>query len=259
MPKDCLVSSGSPTPQIELNAECFSVPVYVDKYVFYAKLKTLDYAAYKKMLAAITIYRSREIGKDVSTTNIIGDDAVAEIARANLIDVTGLKTRSGAPVTSENLPTHLAVRIGRAAAGNINKPKSSEDAPVSNELVIEDEGDTEEVQTEVTLADFDKRADVVAPVLHILKAISEADRQEYRKTSKIKSRTENGVEQTWAETNYDSVSKIYDRLALAVNGAVIDGKECVEGNKAAWVSKVPLPWKSFVLNEVFNRVESKNG
>lgn len=265
--KDVLYQNGGPAPLYELSGERFCVPMDVPErgrsYHLYMRVKVPDFASYKKALAHLTQSRIHQRGANTSEIVVGGTEPIAEFARNHFLELSGVMAH-GKPLPQEKHAAFLAARsvvaemTGLAALSNVSRPEM-ELEPDSGPLVWEDESDSLEIPTEVLLGDLEKQADIVVPVTHFLRQPAESDRVSYNKVTKTRTRSENKADITWSTTNYDSIGKIYGSLALSLHGAVIDGAECAEANKAVWLPRVPLPWMAFVLAEVFNRVSSKNG
>src|SRR5262245_55351355 len=230
------------------------------------RLKTPDFAAYRKALNNVQQSRIHQRGANSSELQTSGQAIVAEFTRAHFLEIAGILDRSGNPLSPEKQRAFIdsvspvAELAGLATLGCVNRPAEDiQTDQTSGALVWEDESDSVEIETEVWLADFDKLTEVSVPILHVLRQPSESDRVSYNKLSKTRTRTENKVEITWTTANYESMQKLYGNLVLALHGALIDGSECNESNKSAWTARVPLPWIAFVLSETFIRISAKNG
>ena len=268
MSKDALFYNGTPSPLYELNADEFAIPVYLKDrgrdFKLFFRLKALDFASYKKMLNGTSVAQVQQRGTSEAEIVRSGQDIVKEVAESHFLELAGVIDGAGKPLTEEkqraflNARPHVKELLGLAAAMPVSTPEIEKNGH-GDFLVFEDEGDAEEIATEVTIADFKKKEELTVSVLHTLRAPSEADRIAYGKTTKTKTMTENKKESVWVTRNFDNVAKIYDSMVQNIDGAVIDGKHCEESNKAEWLGKVPLSWKAFVLTELFNRIESKNG
>lgn len=265
---DALYYNGSGHPSFELNAEQLCIPVEFTErgrqFRVYVRVRPLDYAANKKLLNNVTISESREPGASVAVKITSGDEVARELAEAHFIDLKGVKIvgAGGQAIDSQaarrawlDRRPSIKESVGLRAGMYATKAALEEESP---DFFFEDEGDIQEILTELPLADYEKGTDVLIPVKHILRVGSEEDRITYRKTVKTKTKSENRLETSWVTRNFDNVAKLYDRMAVSLIGAVIDEKPCTEENKGAWLPKVPLWWKALVMTEAFDRVESKN-
>lgn len=269
--KDALYYNGTPDALYELNSECFSVPVDVPdrgkSHRLYVRLQPLDFSACKKILMNATPSRVQQLGSNVIDQVSPADEPLRAVADAKILALSGLVNREGKPLDKEAQLKFLAARpavkelIVIAAAMNIGRPsvELSGGGAVDTPLVFEEDGDTEEIDAEITIADLEKQEEVVLPIQAVLKTVTQADREAYNKVTKTRSRMEGKQQITWTTTNYESISKIFDRRVISFSGAVIDGAECTEANKELWIGRLPFTWKGWLLAESFNRVESKNG
>jgi hypothetical protein len=92
-------------------------------------------------------------------------------------------------------------------------------------------------------------------VTHITSRLTKVDHEKYQKAIRL---MENGRE-SYVQANWDVVEQIYDQKAKSLEGAVIGGEPCNEANIKEWVPLVPFCMKVFVMGQVAQELETKNG
>ncbi|MFH1117919.1 MAG: hypothetical protein V1792_28695 [Pseudomonadota bacterium] len=95
------------------------------------------------------------------------------------------------------------------------------------------------------------------PLCHVVIPPSATDRFKYdRATGEGEMNTRHWEYRTIED--YDVIESLYDKLACSVEGAVVNGVECVPDKKETWVRLVPYWHKYIVVQEMFRRGRAKN-
>lgn len=63
----------------------------------------------------------------------------------------------------------------------------------------------------------------------------------------------------YMQGNWDVVEQLYDAKILSLKGAVVEGQPCEDKNKKEWVGLVPFCMKVFVMGQLAQELETKNG
>ena len=92
-------------------------------------------------------------------------------------------------------------------------------------------------------------------VTHTTARLTKIDHDKYQKAVRM---IENARE-SYIQANWDIVEQLYDQKARSLAGAVIGGKVCDESNLKEWVPLVPFCMKVFVMGQVSQELETKNG
>lgn len=261
---NALYYNGTPNPFYELAADEFAVPIdYITNglaYSLFVRLKSANHEDYKRYLTGRNIAQILDTGRpNEAETTDSSYLAAREFAMNQFLELAVFKGNAPDPEKQKLwLMKHpeLMELIGNAGAMSGSKPdiKQADDGS----SLFEDEGDTQEISTEIKLAKFEEKKEVLLTLKHQLAIPSEDDRHAYLKTSKSMTSKENKKVCTWNKINYEARGKLYDKLAQGLAGALIQGAQCVEANKADWLPRVPLTWKAIVIIEAFDRVDSKN-
>lgn len=114
-----------------------------------------------------------------------------------------------------------------------------------------------EVEVFQNLFSVEKMRTETVFMTHILREVSDTVYQRYRKAT---TRQLNARQRKLTSLeDYSLLEGVYDELAIRVDGAVVNGKPCVDKNKAEWVGLIPLDHKLLVLAVLMREIEGKNG
>lgn len=92
-------------------------------------------------------------------------------------------------------------------------------------------------------------------VTHKTARLSKIDHDKYQKAVRL---IENNRE-SYVQANWDIVEQLYDQKVKSLEGALIEGKPCDEANSKEWIPLVPFCMKVFVMGQVSQELETKNG
>ncbi len=132
--------------------------------------------------------------------------------------------------------------------------------------VSEDSGNTREkaVLTRSTVAESSQKmkswhngASLELTITHRLHTPLAKDRLEYDR-SLTRSRIDRRKNSFQIRMDFDLVESMYDRLVVSLDRACLGENLCTEANKIEWLPRVPFLWKSFAIEDVFNRDRIKN-
>lgn len=93
-------------------------------------------------------------------------------------------------------------------------------------------------------------------VTHTMARLTKPDHDRYQKAVRL---MENARGESYVQANWDVVEQLYDQKARKLAGALLAGKPCDESNSKEWIPLVPFCMKVFVMGQVAQELETKNG
>jgi hypothetical protein len=91
-------------------------------------------------------------------------------------------------------------------------------------------------------------------IKHVTRKETEEDRIRYKRAVRV---AEKGKYQM-SRYNLDVLEQMYGNLIQRIDGMLLDSVPCTEENREAWIPKVPILMKVYVVNRIFNRLSVKN-
>lgn len=113
--------------------------------------------------------------------------------------------------------------------------------------------DQSDVEAQWTL--YSEGIDHRVIVTHTMNRLTKLDHDKYQKAVRL---IENNRE-SYVQANWDVVEQLYDQKVQRLSGALLSGKLCDESNLKEWIPLVPFCMKVFVMGQVSQELETKNG
>lgn len=250
-------------PVLELAGDQYVYPINTpdDQFKLYVAIRAYEPYAVKRFYDQVVPKRKRR-----TTTEQTFETQDAADVRAFVMD--HFSSFSGASLEdgSEPSPTQQKewlkenpvfveriFRLGIDAVG----PRTRPDQAKPGKAILVFGQKEHRIPLEFRLYSPGRQCEEILRPVAVLDKLTQPDKHNYDKAISIIENSRRG--EIYTEANWDVIEQLCDHKIKRLEGAVLDGQACVESNKEAWVKRLPLIAKIYVMAQAVQDIELKNG
>jgi hypothetical protein len=248
-------------PCLELAADSYIYPVNTpgDRFKLMVAMRPYEPYSVKKFYDQMMPKRkTRSAGEHELVTS--GDADLCEFVMAHFQSFSGAELEDGSEPTIEQQKEWLENNdafMSRIFRNGVDALKLV-DAPETTGKAILVFGQKEHrIEYELTLFSPERKTEETIQITAKLEKFSQSDKHKYEKAISFIENSRR--KESFVEANWDVIEQLFNHKTIGMDGAVIDGKPCAADNREAWIKRLPLIHKLFVVGKAIQDIDIKNG
>lgn len=249
-------------PKLELGAEVYVYPITTpgDRHKLMVSMRAYEPYAVKKFYDEVIPRR-----KARSTTEravIQGDRAgIREFVMGHFLSFEGATLEDGTEPTPVEMADWLhenpafVERIFREGVDALKPSEESEEETPGKAILVFGKKE-HRVPFEMRLYAPERKTEEVLSLVAVLERFQQPDKHRYEKAIAYIENSRKG--ESFVEANWDVIEQLCNHKLLRLEGAVINGEPCVEGNREAWIPRLPMIAKIYAAAQATQDIDIKN-